>query len=101
MTTQYICRRVADVTEHFGPDWQAGVVLYDDTQAAFPCPCDTPQCIVVVRIAHGKVFGQAANSHMWTFSDDNGLPTFSPSLNLIGYGCKSHFFIRGGQVQWA
>jgi hypothetical protein len=60
--------------------------------AAMVCPCG---CGEVIHISLLK-----EDSPSWTFnSDSNGMPTLSPSVWRTK-GCRSHFFIRRGDVVW-
>lgn len=36
----------------------------------------------------------------WTFTDDSGGPTLSPSIGSFQIACKSHYLIRNGDVVW-
>jgi hypothetical protein len=37
----------------------------------------------------------------WTYSERNGRPTLHPSIGNWQLYCKSHYFIREGQIHWA
>jgi len=60
-------------------------------QAAFECPCGCGQTIQVplTQDAHPRWIMQGAMSH----------PTLTPSVHRT-FGCKSHFFLRKGQIIW-
>jgi len=60
--------------------------------AWFKCPCGCGADIVL-RIDDHKVFPS------WNTSIENNLISFSPSILQLN-GCKSHFFIKQGEVQW-
>lgn len=94
----YIAKRVENLVDHFGK-WEQGVLLYDDTQAGFICPCG---CLnpVVLRIGPGNAFCQGSDSYCWSFAVNDDRPTLSPSVHQTGYVCKSHYFLRDGQIQW-
>lgn len=36
----------------------------------------------------------------WHYFDDNGKLTLEPSIGNFSFPCKSHYFIRGGRVEW-
>lgn len=36
----------------------------------------------------------------WKYTEEEGKPTFSPSIGNFGLPCKSHYFIRKGEVVW-
>jgi hypothetical protein len=37
----------------------------------------------------------------WTYSERNGCPTLYPSIGNWQLPCRSHYFIREGQIRWA
>lgn len=58
---------------------------------AMSCPCG---CGEIVELSLSKV----SKPH-WTLRLDQGKPTLSPSV-WRNIGCKSHFWVRRGQVDW-
>lgn len=60
--------------------------------AAMLCPCG---CGNVIQLSLLD-----ADSPRWQLSvDRKGLPTLSPSVHRTK-GCRSHFFLRAGQIVW-
>jgi hypothetical protein len=37
----------------------------------------------------------------WKFQEKNGLPSLSPSIGSWQLPCQSHYWIQGGEVNWA
>lgn len=37
----------------------------------------------------------------WTFSEQSGMPSLSPSIGNWQLPCRSHYVIAGGQIHWA
>lgn len=64
--------------------------------AHFLCPCG---CGDVTSIpAQGSM--TLKSRPKWDFKEDpEGLPTITPSVHKLD-GCESHYFIRGGKVEW-
>jgi len=69
-------------------------VLYvlGDSKCAFKCPCG---CGVSIWLTLG-----GSIHPRWNLTEKNGIPTVTPSVNRV-VGCKSHFWIREGRIQWA
>jgi hypothetical protein len=64
----------------------------------FRCPCG---CGVERRIPVYPIGGKKdADGYGWGYSEENGKVTLTPSI-FHQEGCKSHYFIKGGIVQWA
>ena len=60
--------------------------------AALLCPCGCGEVIQISLLPD--------DSPSWTFkSDRDGLPVLSPSIWRTK-GCRSHFFLRHGSVEW-
>jgi hypothetical protein len=60
--------------------------------AAMLCPCG---CGSVIQLSLLET-----DSPRWRLSvDRKGIPTLAPSVRRTK-GCKSHFFLRAGQVDW-
>jgi hypothetical protein len=55
------------------------------------CPCG---CGKYIRLPLLTGAGQG-----WGYSETDGLPTLTPSIAQTD-GCKSHYFIRKGEIQW-
>lgn len=79
------------------PDEHKPGVLYlaidDDGKPYYSealCPCG---CSELFNLSHIETFGWAITV------DDKGRPDISPSI-LRTTGCRSHFFIKKGRVQW-
>lgn len=36
----------------------------------------------------------------WRYGEKDGKPTFAPSIGNFCFPCKSHYFIRNGEVVW-
>ena len=92
---QYTARRCGNIVER---PLEPGVVYLWGCEgetdppfaALFLCPCG----------CGGEVSLPLTNGHpAWKFNGDLAAPTFSPSV-LWTCGCKSHFFIRRGRVEW-
>lgn len=58
--------------------------------AAHICPCGCGTKIVTP-------LGPAD----WTFSERNGKATLNPSIGNWQLPCRSHYWIRDGQIQWS
>jgi len=72
--------------------------LYVIGNGSFPwavamlCPCG---CGSVIQLSLLE-----ADSPRWRlFIDHKGVPTLAPSVHRTR-GCKSHFFLRAGQIDW-
>jgi len=66
----------------------------DPTFTMMLCPCG---CGEELGMRVGKPVG---TSPLWTLTvDAEGKPTLNPSI-LHRAGCKSHFFLRNGRVDW-
>ena len=37
----------------------------------------------------------------WAFTLRNGGPSLSPSIGNWSFPCRSHYWVRGGKIQWA
>lgn len=59
--------------------------------AVMTCPCG---CGAVIEL----LLSQAARPR-WTLTARGDLPTLHPSV-WRSTGCRSHFWIRGGQIHW-
>jgi len=60
--------------------------------AALLCPCDCGEVIQLSLLPD--------DSPSWTVNfDRDGLPTLSPSVWRTK-GCRSHFFLRNGRIDW-
>ena len=60
--------------------------------AALTCPCG---CGDIIQLA--MMQGQRP---MWTLVERQmRFPTLAPSVDRT-VGCRSHFFVRGGKIQW-
>ena len=61
--------------------------------AAFLCPCG---CQEVIQLSLME-----DDSPSWSIRVDlAGRPTLRPSINRVR-GCRSHFFVRAGRIEWA
>ena len=58
--------------------------------AAHMCPCGCGNKIVTP-------LGPAE----WSFSEKNGKPTLSPSIGNWQIPCRSHYWIRAGEIEWS
>jgi len=54
-----------------------------------PCGCGEKLCINLIQ----------CSSACWDFKDDHGIPSLYPSISRMD-GCKSHFFITNGRINW-
>lgn len=64
----------------------------NDWLAVMACPCGCGANIWLALLPD--------DSPRWNLSvDANGGATLSPSVNRI-VGCKSHYFLRGGEIIW-
>lgn len=64
----------------------------EDWCVGFRCPCGCKRRIELLLIEEAKP--------RWSLSvDKNHRPTLSPSV-WIQAGCKSHFWLRKGRVEW-
>lgn len=61
--------------------------------AMFACPCGCKQTISLNLMP-------TKNKPSWSFEDNKGLPTITPSI-CRKVGCRSHFFLRNGKIAWA
>ena len=60
--------------------------------AVVRCPCGCSETLLMSLLPDARP--------RWTVAvDEDGLPSLSPSVNRL-VGCRSHFFIRAGQVDW-
>lgn len=80
------------------PDDLKGGVLYvvgegpHEWYAAMMCPCGCGEPLVMSLLADARP--------RWRVSvDDAGVPSLSPSVNRL-VGCRSHFFLRSGRIDW-
>ena len=72
----------ADMDEgilYVSTDWDVAIHL---------CPCGCRNEVVTSLDASG-----------WKFTESNGLPTLHPSVRNR-FECKSHYWVRNGQVIW-
>lgn len=59
-----------------------------------PCGCGATHCLDITPGC------DPATKHKWTATvDASGLVTFNPSVNYL-CGCRSHYWIRNGEVVW-
>lgn len=58
--------------------------------AAHMCPCGCGNKIVT-----------PLGPSEWSFSEKKGRPTLSPSIGNWQIPCKSHYWIRGGEIEWS
>ncbi|MHB1701399.1 MAG: DUF6527 family protein [Acidobacteriaceae bacterium] len=64
----------------------------EDWSVAMRCPCGCGQQVELALIPEAKP--------RWSLRLEYGkTPTLSPSV-WLREGCRSHFFVRGGRVQW-
>jgi hypothetical protein len=72
------------------------VLARDNTEdwcIGLKCPCGCGRTIELLVI-------EEANPR-WDYKvDENGLPTLYPSI-WLKTGCKSHFWIKNGRINWA
>ena len=61
-------------------------------QVEFLCPCGCQEKIVLP-------VNRQTTPRWHLFIDSKGIPSLSPSI-WRSKGCKSHFFLRGGRIQW-
>ena len=59
---------------------------------AMSCPCGCRQRVELPLIPEAK-------PHWRLITDDHRRPTLHPSVWLLE-GCRSHFFIRSGKIDW-
>ncbi|MFJ3051897.1 DUF6527 family protein [Pseudomonas nitroreducens] len=65
-----------------GEDWSIG----------FRCPCGCGRPIELLLIDEARP--------RWDYKiDSKGLPSLHPSV-WLKTGCKSHFWVRNGRIQW-
>lgn len=100
------------VVKHLDPDQlcekpQQGTIYIEynsDNQmetAVFLCPCNevhSPNRRPTVRLNLDKAI-RSAKVPAWSYLQQNGLPTISPSI-LWTDDKACHFFIRDGYVKW-
>ncbi|MCF8414642.1 MAG: hypothetical protein K9G40_00255 [Crocinitomicaceae bacterium] len=65
---------------------------YIDESLSFVCPCGCDSIIELNLLEDSKP--------LWRYNTDRNKITISPSVWRT-VGCKSHFFIRKGKVEWA
>ena len=78
---------------HPMPDEMEPNVIYESGSFAVlkcPCGCDTVMCLPLTK---------EFNRPVWSLTGAYDAPTLRPSV-LQMKGCKSHFFITDGEVQW-
>jgi hypothetical protein len=65
-------------------------------EASFHCPCGCSQPVIGLPLKPAK-----ANDHAdWDVKiEESGRTTLSPSVNQL-HGCRSHYTITDGRVQW-
>lgn len=64
----------------------------DDWSVGMRCPCGCGRTIELLLIEEAEP--------RWKLTvESDGRPTLSPSVWLKD-GCKSHFWLRGGRVEW-
>lgn len=75
------------------PDEIVAVVAGDETKwLCFLCPCDSGE---IVRLAVSKTRRPA-----WTYTADRlGRPTIHPSIWQLD-GCRCHFWVKKGEIDW-
>lgn len=61
------------------------------THAAFLCPCGCGEPIFLNLLTDARP--------CWSVTVYRGVPSIAPSVNRVR-GCRSHFFIRSGRVEW-
>lgn len=66
--------------------------------ACFACPCGNADCPRIVLPLSPVCRGHGS---MWTLKLSGGdLPTIEPSIDRTNYtDCKSHFFVKAGEVE--
>lgn len=75
-------RRDLVVARDDGEDWSVGM----------RCPCGCGDTIELMLVAEAK-------PRWWLTFDRRGRPSLSPSV-WRRTGCRSHFWVRGGRVDW-
>lgn len=75
-------RRDLVLADDDGDHWCVGMIC--------PCGCDRTIELMLIR---------EANPHWALKVDSEGFPTLTPSV-WLRTGCKSHFWVREGRVQW-
>lgn len=79
---RHLPRRDLVLARDDGEDWCVGMRC--------PCGCDTTIELLVIREARPR----------WDLTlDTSGRPSLKPSVWLQS-GCKSHFWLRRGRVEW-
>ncbi|EEJ5471725.1 hypothetical protein AU693_004813 [Salmonella enterica subsp. diarizonae] len=64
----------------------------EDWAVAFFCPCGCGKWIELLLLKEAKP--------NWSIQvDQKNIPTFHPSV-LLQKGCKSHFWLRNGKIEW-
>lgn len=76
--------------------WRGLILARDDGEdwsVGFHCPCGCRRRIELLLVAEARP--------RWDLTEDKkGRPTLSPSVWLKD-GCRSHFWLRGGRIEWA
>lgn len=83
---RYVYRAVDRIPANLDP----GIVYHSEEfeLAAFLCPCDCGHRVMLLVPDSHSVWNQS------------GFATISPSVGVFDAPCKSHFFIRSGEVDW-
>lgn len=64
----------------------------EDWAVAFFCPCGCGKWIELLLLKEAKP--------NWSIHvDQKNIPAFHPSV-LLQKGCKSHFWLRNGKIEW-
>lgn len=90
---RYRSKRVKEVPNRVKANW---VYLEGEGDhvwvAAFLCPCECGELI--------ELNLQPTQRPRWSYTEhEDGTATLAPSI-WRHVGCRSHFFIRGGEVAW-
>ncbi|WP_343075428.1 DUF6527 family protein [Puniceicoccus vermicola] len=111
MIQQFIRRLISPFLSRFSKKWRLVIVEGDSLPDKIPqrvlvlardghedwcvgmrCPCGCQKLIELMLIPEA--------SPRWTLmTDSKGRPTLKPSVWLKA-GCRSHFWLRNGQVEW-
>ena len=63
----------------------------------YNCPCG---CGNVIDIPYYHAGQQKELFPSWTYRENQGKVTISPSIYSTGLPCRSHYFIRDNRIDW-
>lgn len=63
----------------------------------YNCPCSCGHTVVIPYYRQGQ---QKEETPSWSYREEAGKVTLSPSIYSTGWPCRSHYFIRSNQIVW-